>query len=138
MITCGDTRVILRESGQIEIFCKIRPLSGEDAAAEKSEDEEKKKKFTHIFMDASGSIQIDAKESIQIKTPLLKIDAEDQVEINTTSFVLRANNEVQINAKQMATVNENSHTVISPSINMDASQGKFVAKGAKHAPLFIT
>lgn len=72
-----------------------------------------------------------------MKTPSMKIDAQDQLEINTTTMVIRANNEIQVNAPQFTSVNSNSFTAKSPAINMDASQGKFVAKGATHAPLMI-
>lgn len=122
MINCGDSRIILRESGQIEIQCVNK----------------KDNTNTKIFIDESGSLQIQTTQSVQLKTPALKIDAQDQLEINTTTFVIRANNEIQINTPQFTSVNSNTFTVKSPAINMDAQQGMFTAKGKNHAPLFIT
>lgn len=122
MVNCGDTRVVLRESGQLDILCS-------DALGGTS---------SHVFVDSDGSVQIRTSQSIQIDTPSLKVTAHDKLEVNTTSLVVRANNEIQVNSPQVATVAANTFSVKSPSIEMDATQGKFVAKGANHAPMFLT
>ena len=121
MINCGDSRITIRESGQIDIKCE----------------DEKEKTKSRIFMDKTGSIQIEASQSIQLTTPAMTINAQDQLEINTTTMVIRANNELQINTPQFASVNSNSFTVKSPAINMDAKQGKFMAFGGLSNPLFV-
>lgn len=121
MINCGDSRITIRESGQIDIKCE----------------DEKEKTKSRIFMDKTGSIQIEASQSIQMTTPAMTINAQDQLEINTTTMVIRANNELQINTPQFASVNSNSFTVKSPAINMDAKQGKFMAFGKLSNPLFV-
>jgi hypothetical protein len=122
MINCGDTRVVLRESGQVEITCF----------------DKKNQTWSIIFMNKEGSVQISTSQTVQINTPQLKIDAQDSMEINTTSLVIRANNEIQINSPQFVSVNDNSFTVKSPSTFMDSTEGKFMAQGQFHKPLYVT
>lgn len=122
MINCGDTRVMIRETGQVVITCET---------VEEGQ-------YAQIFIDESGVVKIETTTSMEINTPSLKIDAQDQLEINTTSFVLRANNETHINSPQMSIGCENQFRTTSPNITMDASAGTFKATSKTKPALFLT
>lgn len=117
MIEVGKSRILISEAGQVIIQCqnKTTTMEGDDSNV-------------IITVDSNGMVTIKSSKTLQLQTPQIKFDAED-IQMNATMIKLRATNLLQVDAAQQIVKNDQSHTVTSPQIKMDANNGVFIARG---------
>ena len=134
----GDGMILFRESGQIEIKAKEsrseKESSGEGSGG--NEDGQEKNEAT-IKVTKDGLVEINASRSITLNSPTILINGSS-VQINGDQMKLYSSAEGCIQARDVLVIGQNSFTGASPAINMDATSGKFIAKGASGTPLFVT
>lgn len=119
MINCGDTRVVLRESGQLDI------TMSKDA-----------KTVCSIQVNNDGNVIIRAASDVQVNSPSIKIESDD-FQLNTTTFSVTAKSEASIKAPQTMLVGDSSLLASSPAVDIDATRGMCAIRGAVHSPLFV-
>jgi hypothetical protein len=74
MIACGDSRVIMRENGKVEIICET---NGDNPT------------FAKIIIDKNqnGSISIESSNKIKIKSSSnIEIDSDDSLTLKSTNI----------------------------------------------------
>lgn len=77
MIACGDSKVIIREGGQIEIVCKTteKNMDTQEEGRDGEEADEDEVTQSVIRIDEDGNITITSTNKIELKSPVIDIDA---------------------------------------------------------------
>ena len=120
--TIGDCQVMMRQSGQIDM-----------EASEKKGDKNK----ASISVTSGGIVTIKSSVSISLEAPQITINGA-RVQVNSDVSKITSTKEGCFQSQDLTLIGSNSLAGISPSIDMDASTGKFIAKGMSGQPLFAT
>jgi len=74
MVNCGDSRIVLKESGDIEITCIPRDQrSLEDAAPDK--------KYAKVKVSSTGDVFIEASSALHLTAPVLELNGGQKISL---------------------------------------------------------
>ena len=96
-----------------------------------------KQNYSKITITDGGIVSIESSRSIVISSPDIIINGA-KFEANSDQVKITATKQGCFQSQDLTMIASNSMTGASPSINMDASTGKFIAKGMSGQPLFAT
>ena len=125
MINCGDSRVVLKESGQIEITC----VPKDDRA---KPDSDKEKKYSRVTLDRDGNVYIESTNAVYITSPTVEVNASDMFSVHSDLISMRADTRMDIYAPALRSVNPDQATFVSPTILLDGHEGAVMATGKNH------
>lgn len=138
-IDVNKTTVKLWESGYAEIVTRF-PRPADDSAGDFSGDasamgEDQGEDRAKIVLDGKGNVIVESTQRIHVSAPAVSVEAEDEIAVKAPAIRVSAGAVMEVTAPMYSNVNETSHGVTSPAINMNASKGMFAAKGKRHTTL---
>ena len=124
MFNCGDSRIVLKESGQIEITCVPK-----DDRAKPDPD---KKKYSKVTLDRDGNVYLESTNAVYITSPTVEVEASNMFSVHSDFISMRADTRMDINAPALRSVNSDQATFVSPAILLDGHEGAVMATGKNH------